>query len=773
MIPLGEMALLGAAAASGSVPYIVDRFRSAPQDVSLRSSRRAELGIADYFPYEEILEPEIILTTYGGLGAIYEVVWNDTSSVSDDDRIRHAAWLNDALVKISALTNGTNGWMLQTYAVPTSATPLLLPTYLPSDAHRVLGESQIAHLAGRRVCVRHLVALTYLPPSDEHAGVGRLFVTGEAPVEASYEKVRSDFVKGLEAFEDSLRRTGKLRRLGTHPADASRNELLEAIAHLLYDEPQPIRVGTPFEPAAIGGLLAARDISPAGMAPMIGDKHVRVLSIYAYPARSHPAMLDAYLRALAPGCRFTTRAIFQDPTVAAKRLDHKRRAWAGQKKSLLQHAAPPSSSGPPRVNRVASLREQQVEDAIVVGAMGRIAWLHFTAKVMLFEADRDVLTENVRTVRKALQSEGFTVNLESVNTIDAYLGSVPFDGHHDVREGQVHTGNASRIWASGSRWPGRTTWACKNCGPITKPALRGLTTTHEDFALDPHEEDSQSFLALGFPGCGKTTFLNKLAAGYLRAPNDLVFGIDKNFGQFVTNRFLGGDYRENDRYWLFGDLEKAKKRQFLVTFLSSLVELNGIVIEQREIFKTTLELMLADAPEHRSLSTFLNLLGPIDTGGRITAKLADYAHGGVHNGIFDGRYDPALGYSAYEVHELGNLLRGMQMSSSRRRCWSGFLTRSRIGWRDTARSSSSTRLGRPSRQRLLPTSSRSCCARCVTATPGSASSPTRSPKSAIARSARPSSAHARRGCSFRIPTPMASSATSTRTHSNSRRPKSA
>lgn len=548
--------------------------------------------------------------------------------------------------------------MLQTYTVPTSATPLMLPTYLASDAHRVLAESQIEFLAGSRVSVRNLIALTYLSPSDAQAGAGKHFVTGEAPIEASYEKVRSDFVKGLEAFEDSLRRTGKLRRLGTHPADASRNELLEAIAHLLYDETQPILHGTAFEPAPIGGLLAARDISPAGLHPKVGDKHLRVLSIYAYPARSHPGMLDAYLRALKPGCRFVTRAIFQDPTIAAKHLDHKRRAWAGQKKSLLQHAAPPSSSGPPRVNQVASLREQQVEEAIVVGAMGRVAWLHFNAKVVLFESDPDALTDKVRTVRKALQSEGFTVNLESINTIDAYLGSVPFDGHHDVREGQVHTGNASRIWASGSRWPGRTTWNCKNCGPTTVPALIGLTGTREDFAIDPHEEDSQSFLALGFPGCGKTTFLNKLAAGYLRAPSDLVFGIDKNFGQFVTNRFLGGDYRENDRYWLFGDLEKPRKRQFLVTFLSSLVELNGVVIEQRDIFKTTLELMLADAPEHRSLSTFLNLLGPIDTEGRITAKLADYAHGGVHNGVFDGTYDPAVGHSAYEVHELGNLLRG-------------------------------------------------------------------------------------------------------------------
>ena len=658
MIPLGETLLFGAAAASASAPYVVDRLRQPAQDVSFRDSRRTDLGVADYLPYEELVEPEILLTTYGALGGIFEIVWNDTSSVSDDDRIRHAAWLNDALLKLSALTNATNGWMIQTYAVPGEAPPLALPAYLPTDARRVLAESRIAHLSTGRVCVRHFVAVTYLPPSEARAGASSLFVTGEAPVETSYEKVRADFTRGLEAFEDSIRRVGKLRRIGTHPADRTRSEFLETIFLLLYDEAQPIHIGEPFESSPIGGLLAARDISPAGLHPMVGDKHVRVLSIYSYPACSNPGLLDAYLRSLAPGCRFTTRAIFQDPAAAAKHLDHKRRAWAGQKKSLLQLATPPNHSGPPRVNRVAALREAQVEDAIVVGAVGRVAWLHFNAKVVLFESDRDVLTENIRAIRKALQGEGFTVNLESINTLDAYLGHVPFDGHHDVREGQVHTGNASRIWATGSRWPGRTSWTCKNCGPVTDPAIVGLTGTREDFAIDPHEEDSQSFLALGFPGCGKTTFLNKMAADYIRTANDLVFGIDKNFGQFVTNRFLGGDYRENDRYWLFGGLERPAKRHFLVNFLSSLVELNGVMIEQRDIFKTTLELMLADAPEHRSLSTFLNLLGPIDTGGRITAKLADYAHGGVHNGIFDGTYDPAIGHSVYEVHELGSLLRG-------------------------------------------------------------------------------------------------------------------
>ena len=643
--------LAAAAPAALALPPLLEQLRRGPSDVSLARSRRTELGVVDYLPYESLEAPDTVLTTYGALGALYEVVFDDTSLLGDTDALRHEAWKNDALRRLG------RGWMVQTYAMKSEAHPLDMPAYVTSDAHRVLCESHVAAVSGERRQLRHLVALTYLPPTETNTKAKKLVFTGEAPIEVSYEKVVAAFERGLNSVEDSLRRVSRMRRLGTHPNDPARTELVESIFEILWDEVQPIRQPVPFEPFAIGELLAARDISPVGLTPILGGKHLRVLSVYGVPAKTQPGMMEAFLRAPATGCRFSVRCIFQEAEQAQKRLETGRRMWAGQRVAPLSKALPGGGAGG-RENRFAALNEEKTEEALLANAVGQVSWAHWSAKAVFLNENLDTLNDGVREVRKALRSVGFTVNEETVNAFDGYLGHLPFDGHHDVREGQVHTLNAARMWPSSSRWPGRETWNCKHCGPTTVPALHGITNTGESFYFDPHDgEDTQSFVAIAAPGGGKTTDLNTLAANYRRTPTDQVFSIDKNRGQLVTCKFLGGDYRENEQYSLFDGIERPEKAQFLEKFLRHLGAINGVKIEaeQKAIIKSTLQLMVQNPPRHRSLSTFINNLSMRDTEGKLSEELAQYAVGGAYNGIFDG-VGSDRGTKPYEVHELGHLL---------------------------------------------------------------------------------------------------------------------
>jgi type IV secretory pathway VirB4 component len=636
-----------------TVPSLIESLRRGPTDVSFSRSRRTELGVVDYLPYQELVEPDVMLTTYGALGSIFEVQFEDTSVLSDEDALRHEAWKNDALRRLG------RGWMIHTYALRSKADPLEVAAFVTSDAHRVLCESHVEHASRDRRRLRHLVALTYLPPTETNTKLKKLVFSGESPIEVSYERVRAQFERGLLSFEGSLRRVAKTRRLGTHPQDASRSELLEAIFELLWDEAQPIRQPVPFEPFAVGEFLAARDISPVGTKPKVGNKHLRVLSVYGVPSKTQPNMMEAFLRASTAGCRFSVRCIFQNAEQAKAKLDTTRRQWAGQRTSMASKMIPGS---PGREDRFAALNEEKSEDALLAAAVGSVAWAHWTAKAVFLNEDFDALTDAIEAVRTSLQSVGFTVNEETVNIIDGYFGHVPFNGHHDVREGQVHTMNAARMWPSSSRWAGRQTWNCKHCGPVTEPVLRGITTTSEDFFFDSHdEEDTQSFVAIGSPGAGKTSDLNTFAANYRRTLNDQVFGIDKNRGQLVTCKFLGGDYRENEQYCLFDGIDRIEKRRFLEKFLVNLGVINGVDIEaeQRSIVKRTLEMMVQNASEHRSLSTFVNYLSASDSEGKLSAALSQYAEGGAHYGIFDG-VGSDHGTNSYEVHELGGLLGGHQ-----------------------------------------------------------------------------------------------------------------
>ncbi len=647
---LPELLFAAAVPTALALPSIAEQFRRGPTDVAFGRMRQTQLGLVDYLPYEEMIEPDVMLLSYGGVGALYEVEFEDLSVIGEDDAFRHEAWKSDALRRLG------RGWMGQTYAKKSAAPSLQMPAFIANDAQRVLEESHIAEGAGDRRSVRHFLALAYMPPPKANTRAQKLIFEGEPPVEYTYEKVLSTFARGLASVEGSLRPVSRMRRLGTHPSDAARSDFLEVLLYLLYDDVQPVRQPDPFEPFEVGGMLAAHDVSPVGTTPRIGKKHLRALSVYGVPTTTKPGMMEDFLKAPGVGQYLSVRAIFQSPEETRKRLEKDRRTWAGLRTSLVSKAM--SSSGG-RENRVAAINEEKTENAIVAAQTGVVSYVHWSSKIVFQDADLDALNEALTKAEEALRGIGFTVKAETANTFDAYLGSRPFDGFHDVREGQAHSQNAARMWPSSTRWAGRETWNCKNCGPETRPALRGVTNAGSDFYFDPHDEDSQSFLGIGSPGSGKTTDLNYFGAKYRRTPLDQVFGIDKNRGQLVTCKFLGGDYRENERYSLFDGIENIDKRRFLAKYLVNLGIVNKIVIapEQRTIVASTLEMMLQFPARHRSLSTFLNSLSAMDREGKLSEALAQYAEGGAYHGILDG-VGSAQGTNSYEVHELGHLLGG-------------------------------------------------------------------------------------------------------------------
>jgi|GEM_PF-6417235 Type IV secretory pathway, VirB4 components len=62
---------------------------------------------------------------------------------------------------------------------------------------------------------------------------------------------------------------------------------------------------------------------------------------------------------------------------------------------------------------------------LVFGVRGRVAYV--TATVTVWDADPRIADEKLRLVEKIVQGRDFTAMPESVNAVDAWLGSLP--GH--------------------------------------------------------------------------------------------------------------------------------------------------------------------------------------------------------------------------------------------------------------------------------------------------------------------------------------------------------
>lgn len=64
---------------------------------------------------------------------------------------------------------------------------------------------------------------------------------------------------------------------------------------------------------------------------------------------------------------------------------------------------------------------------------GMIAQGYYTSVVVLMDEDRKQLESSARQVEKAINRLGFAARVETINTMDAYLGSLPSYGVENVR----------------------------------------------------------------------------------------------------------------------------------------------------------------------------------------------------------------------------------------------------------------------------------------------------------------------------------------------------
>lgn len=92
------------------------------------------------------------------------------------------------------------------------------------------------------------------------------------------------------------------------------------------------RVRVPEIPMHLDALLADQPLT-GGLEPVLGEAHLRVLTIIGFPTATTPGILDD-LNRLAFPYRWSTRAIMLDKTDATKLLTRIRRQWFAKRKSI-------------------------------------------------------------------------------------------------------------------------------------------------------------------------------------------------------------------------------------------------------------------------------------------------------------------------------------------------------------------------------------------------------------------------------------------------------
>ena len=170
---------------------------------------------------------------------------------------------------------------------------------------------------------------------------------------------------------------------------------------------------------------------------------------------------------------------------------------------------------------------RQAEDAITDANSALVTFGYYTPVIVLRGESPKRVLEQARLVASEVRRDGFSARIESVNALEAWLGSLPGHIAPNVRRPLIHSLNLADLLPLSSLWPG----LAANPSPLfpqdSPPLLFGAAAGATPFRLNLHVSDVGHTLIFGPTGAGKSTLLAIIAAQFLRYPSAKVTTFDK------------------------------------------------------------------------------------------------------------------------------------------------------------------------------------------------------------------------------------------------------
>jgi type IV secretion system protein VirB4 len=299
------------------------------------------------------------------------------------------------------------------------------------------------------------------------------------------------------------------------------------------------RVRVPEIPMYLDALLADQPLT-AGVEPMLGEAHLRVLTIVGFPSATTPGILDDLNRLSFP-YRWSTRAIMLDKADATKLLTKIRRQWFAKRKSIA------SILKEVMTNEASALLDTDAQNKAVdadaaLSELGsdQIGEAFVTATVTVWDRDPRAADEKLRLVEKVVQGRDFTCMIETVNAVEAWLGSLPGQVYANVRQPPISTMNLAHMIPLSAVWAGEA----RDYHFKAPPLFFGQTEGSTPFRFSLHVGDVGHTLVVGPTGAGKSVLLALMALQFRRYPRSQIFAFD--FGASIRAAALAMDGEWHD-----------------------------------------------------------------------------------------------------------------------------------------------------------------------------------------------------------------------------------
>nr|WP_312352452.1 conjugal transfer protein TrbE [Brucella intermedia] len=614
--------------------------------MNLAEYRRTAARLADYLPWVALVGQGVVLNKDGSFQRSAKFRGPDLDSAVAAELVGVAARLNNSFRRLGS------GWCIFVEAQRSEAGTYPNDVF-PDPASALVDAERKADFEeeGSHFVSDYYLTFLWLPPAENAARAESWL----------YEGRETSGVDPRELVRGFVDRTDRVLALldGFMPecrwlTDA---ETLTYLHSTVSTKRHRVRV--PETPIYLDALLADEALT-GGLEPRLGAAHLRILTITGFPSITTPGLLDD-LNRLAFPYRWSTRAILMDKTDATRLLTKIRRQWFAKRKSIaaiLKEVMTNEQSA--LVDTDAANKAADADLALQELGADIAGIAYVTATVTVWDADAARAEEKLRLVEKVIQSRDFSVMVETVNAVDAWLGSLPGHAYANVRQPPVSTLNLAHMVPSSAVWAGPE--RDEHFG--APPLLYGRTEGSTPFRFSLHVGDVGHTLVIGPTGAGKSVLLALMALQFRRYEGAQVFAFDYGGSIRATALAMGGDWHdlggrltENAEISVslqpLARIEQTQDRAWAADWIIAILAREGVSAtpEAKEHIWTALT-SLASAPvEERTITGLSVLLQSND----LKLALQPYCIGGPYGRLLDAESE-TLGEASVVAFETEGLL---------------------------------------------------------------------------------------------------------------------
>ncbi len=494
--------------------------------LNLAEYRRKSIGLYDYLPWACLVGPGIVLNKDGSFQRTLRYRGPDLDSATEAELVAVSARLNNILKRFGA------GWALffEAERIPANAYPGA--RFTDAAAWLVDQERYAAFSAdGAHHESRYFLTFLYLAPPEHEARAERFLYERNTETSARAQEPQAQLALFVTETERALKMLA-----GILPEVAALGDA-ETLAYLhgtISDKRHPVAV--PAVPTHLDALLCDTPLL-GGVEPKLGVQHLRALTVLGFPNATTPGLLDA-LNDLGFAYRWVTRWIAIDKTEATRQLARLRRQWFAKRKSVAMILREVMFNRETAlIDSDADNKAADADEALQELGQDDVAFGFLTTTVIVGDGDATLAGDKLLAIERIINGRGFVTIRETLNAIEAWLGSLPGNPYANVRQPIVHSLNLAHMMPVSAVWAGPEFNRHLNAPALMMTETRGSTP----FRFDLHVDDVGHTLVLGPTGAGKSVLLALIALQFRRYIGAQVILFDRGRSLRAATLAVGGE----------------------------------------------------------------------------------------------------------------------------------------------------------------------------------------------------------------------------------------